>query len=56
MSHDVSIWQDIPDSILLHIFSFLNVADLGCVAQTCKVRYSFHNCSVTVEVYKNNKW
>lgn len=33
-----SIWQDMPDSILLHVFSFLEVQGLGKVAQTCKVR------------------
>ncbi|XP_045216701.2 F-box/WD repeat-containing protein 5-like isoform X2 [Mercenaria mercenaria] len=36
LSQDPSIWQDIPDSILLHIFSFLDVPNLGHVAQSCK--------------------
>lgn len=32
----ICIWHILPDSILLQIFSFLDVPDLGCVAKTCK--------------------
>ncbi|KAL4227259.1 F-box/WD repeat-containing protein 5 [Mactra antiquata] len=44
-----SIWQDIPDSILLHVFSFLEVPDLGHVAQTCK---TWHRVSLDESLWK----
>ncbi|KAL5004664.1 hypothetical protein ScPMuIL_018120 [Solemya velum] len=33
---DYSWWQSCPDSLLLHIFSFLSYSELACVAATCK--------------------
>jgi len=41
---DLRIWQALPDSILLHVFSFLDVASLGqaaCVCQVMVITFSF---------------
>lgn len=37
-----SLWSDIPESLLLQIFSYLDARSLVSIAQTCKVKL-FHD-------------
>lgn len=41
-----SLWADIPESLLLHIFSYLDAKHLVSVSQTCKV-YASINANLT---------
>ena len=45
-----SIWQEVPDSILLHIFSFLDAHSLTIVSQTCKVHIP-HYENTPIKIY-----